>query len=302
MGSERVEAGRDAILKEFALGPGDLLGAGGESWVYGLDDDRVLRISKGPVEDMRWYFERLKAFYGGLPERHFAFPVIHEVAELGGALYSIENRLRGAPLTDRLPGLGRADKARVLENYLAAVETLKDIVYPESPYGEMFLRAPLTAPTWRGFLSAQVERVVAADDPHLRRDVPALAEVVEETLAGIAALPDPPKALVHGDYFPGNMLVGDDLQVTAILDFSPLTVIGDPLMDVAGGLIFLEVDRGYVPENVEILRAIVHDRYGSGIDDAIGLYRLYYSFYFSGVGEEDEGLYRWCVDNLNRLR
>ena len=286
---------KQSILDKFDLTEKDFLGSGGESWVYRLDNERILRIDKGDAQ-RHWYVEASKEFYDALPDLDFALPTVYSVGEHDGSIYSVENKIEGNPLSERLPGLKIAKKQEALANYLAAVEALKETTYPESPYGEILTKKPVTAPTWRGFLATMVNNAVAKND--LRSDVPRLGEVTDITLAMIARLSDPAKALVHGDYFPGNMLVNSDLEVTGVIYFSPMTVIGDPLMDVAGSLLFLEVLDAHVPEDSEILHSIIVRKYGPDIDNTIRLYRLYYSFYFSGA-RDDTRLYRWCIDNLN---
>ena len=48
--------------------------------------------------------------------------------------------------------------------------------------------------------------------------------------------------MVHGDYFYDNLLVGEDLKISAVLDFSDLSVVGDHKMDITGALIYLTLD------------------------------------------------------------
>ena len=287
---------KQAILEKFNLTENDLLGSGGESWVYQLDDERILRIAKGGATD-RWYFEASKKFYDSLPKLDFALPVIFAIEEHDGSIVSVENRIPGKPLSKLLPNLSPANKRKTFANYLAAVEKLKDITYPDLPYGEILTEDPVTSSTWSGFLSTLVQKAVAKHD--LRADVPKLDEVADETLAMISKLPNPTKSLVHGDYCPENMMVDSELNVTGIIDFSKQTVVGDSLMDVAGGLLFLEVTDGYTPDNSEILHDIIVEKYDASIDEVIQLYRLYYSFYWSGE-KGDKNLYRWCIDNLNK--
>jgi aminoglycoside phosphotransferase (APT) family kinase protein len=39
--------------------------------------------------------------------------------------------------------------------------------------------------------------------------------------------------LVHGDYFPENVMVADDGRVCGVIDFSALTVIGDADLSIS---------------------------------------------------------------------
>jgi putative membrane protein len=286
-------AAKPAILERFGLAESDLLGEGGESWVYALDDRRVLRISRDG--DRRNDLERLRRFYHDLPPRPFALPSLLEIGEALGTSYAIEARIAGTPLSQVLPGLTGAERERALTRYLDAVVSLGDIELPAEPYGQLLVDDPATAPSWQAYLARVVERAVRENG--LEDDVPRFSDVVDETLTAIAALPDPPKALVHGDYFPGNVLVAEDLSVAAVIDFSPHTVVGDPRMDVTGALIFLEVVEGYRPEGSAILHALIRRRYGRDIDAVLRLYRRIHAFHFSSA-RDDPGLYRWCVASL----
>ena len=62
----------------------------------------------------------------------------------------------------------------------------------------------------------------------MSRDVGQFAAKVQE----LAAVLDPPyrgdHRLIHGDFFPGNLLVDDTYAITALLDFGLLTMYGDP--------------------------------------------------------------------------
>ncbi len=114
-------------------------------------------------------------------------------------------------------------------------------------------------------------------------------------------MPPPEKLLVHGDYFPGNVLVGDDLRVSGVIDFGPLTVIGDPMLDLASAVIFLEVARpGYTPADTDFVRDRIAARTGPAIDDAITTYRAWYAIRFSPYRDDDANLYNWCVTSLRR--
>ena len=49
--------------------------------------------------------------------------------------------------------------------------------------------------------------------------------------------PDRPHVLVHGDFRLDNVVLGDDLQPRAVLDWE-LATIGDPLMDLGSSLAY----------------------------------------------------------------
>jgi hypothetical protein len=96
------------------------------------------------------------------------------------------------------------------------------------------------------------------------------------------------------------MMVDARGGVTGILDFSPMTVAGDPRLDLAGALIFLEVVAPYRPEDSTTVEDVITARHGDAVLSVIELYRIYYSLYFSATKEFDPELYRWCVNNLTK--
>jgi len=117
----------------------------------------------------------------------------------------------------------------------------------------------------------------------------------------LAGIPEhPPKSLVHGDFYPSNVMVTDDLDVSGVLDFSPMTIVGDSRVDVAGSLMWLEVVAGAGPADTDTLRQLIVQRYGQQIKPMLDFYRIVYSLYFAGARDADPKLYRWCVKNLQR--
>ena len=105
---------------------------------------------------------------------------------------------------------------------------------------------------------------------------------------------------MHGDYFPGNVIVDKHGEVRAVIDFSPMTVAGDPRLDVICALIFLEVDDGYQQSDSDAVLRLAEERIGAELQELSAVYRTYYSLYFSGCRDSDPSLYRWCVANLSQ--
>ncbi len=89
-----------------------------------------------------------------------------------------------------------------------------------------------------GFLARQVRRWKKQMDQSHSRDLAGEQELHEKLLGSI---PDSPTAtIVHGDYRLDNALVGDDDEITAVLDWEMAT-LGDPLTDVALMLVYQQL-------------------------------------------------------------
>ena len=81
-----------------------------------------------------------------------------------------------------------------------------------------------------GFLERQVRRWNRQLDASRSRDLPGIDELYERLAASVPTQGDP--TIVHGDFRLDNLLVSDDDEVAAVLDWEMAT-LGDPLTDVA---------------------------------------------------------------------
>ncbi len=291
------------VLQRFSLSQDDLIGFGGESRVYALDDERVLRVYERGAD--RGYVNRLRAFYERL-SRHdlpFEIPVVIEVATHGDLLYSIEKRIQGSRMSDFLKTATSEARTRSLVSYVETANRIQEAPFDHDEFGELLASKPLRRPAWPEYLAARARFSLSRGEPDLARDVPGLADVVsgwEASLDSVADVTSP--SLVHGDYYPGNVMVDDRGQVIAVIDFSPMSVAGDPRLDLLCALIFIEVDDGYQPSDSETVRGLLADTHGEDMLSLENVYRTYYSLYFSPVKNSDAKLYAWCVANLTERR
>jgi aminoglycoside phosphotransferase (APT) family kinase protein len=276
------------------------IGHGGEATVYELTGGRVLRVFHGAPHGAPQIAEFYRRISNG--STSFALPEILDQGEADGVFYSLDRLIPGRALHDLLRTLTGAERARALSSYADAVHEIARLPLVREPYGE-FLRDDdsITAVTWNGYLQARMERSLAESSAWLPKDVAELPRVVDALSARIASLVPDRKALVHGDYFPGNVLIGDDMAVSGVIDFGPLTVIGDPWLDLASALMFLEVVQpGYLTEDSDLVRDRLVDRVGDGIIDRTTTYAGWYASRFSPY-RDDPNLYRWCVETLKRV-
>ncbi|UQU65691.1 phosphotransferase family protein [Couchioplanes caeruleus] len=86
-----------------------------------------------------------------------------------------------------------------------------------------------------GFNERQVRRWKKQLDASRSRDVPGIEELHARLAADIPA--GGPGSVVHGDYRLDNVLIGEQLQVNAVLDWE-MSTLGDPLSDVALMLVY----------------------------------------------------------------
>ena len=281
-----ADAGLVAVLTHFDVSPGDVLGHGGEAWVYALDATRVVRVlhagaTLGQVEPRyRLIGELARA------RPAFALPEMLDAGELGGRVYMVERRLPGRTVMDELSDAEGERRTRLVEAHLAAAAALGDLhLDARSCYGELLGDAPVTASTWHAFLQRKAEA-------NLRMSDPSLAAAID-VAAVVGQLPDATEArFVHLDAFAGNMLT-DGERITAVLDIGPTSVSGDRRLDPLACAVYLTA-----PEITPTARSSdgpVVRRWlvGAGLDQWFEPARQWLAAFWS-FAVDDPRVLRWC--------
>jgi Ser/Thr protein kinase RdoA (MazF antagonist) len=277
-----------------------------EAEVYAYGPYDVLKLYHGTagLADLL----TLQAFYDGLDRQSvpYALPQIHAVAREGPLLITIEKRLPGTRMSEALPALTVAQLDEMMQRYLTAALALSRIQAP-SRFERYKLFDPeqisqRTDGDWHGFLRRFMAHKRAQVTPYLRRDVSRFADKMQQ-LDEVLDIPyQGDYRLVHGDFFPGNLLIDVRHQITALLDFGLLTMYGDPLFDLATGWVFFDMyDELHVNARDRYL-AMLLERLGKGVRGKLYRYVLVYSILSANTYSPTcaDGHYRWCVDNLNQ--
>ena len=107
--------------------------------------------------------------------------------------------------------------------------------------------------------------------------------------------------IIHGDFFPGNLIVHNDGTVLGVIDFGMMTMYGDPLFDVATGWVLFDMYDELRVNIKERLLTIIIDELGEEIRPSLYIYVLLYNIYTCNYYAKDcsDGHYAWCVRNLN---
>lgn len=216
------------------MDPGQLIGTGTgtEAKVYALDENRVLKIYAEP--DRRTALETLRDFYDRLESStlNYALPRIHDIHSHGDLLAVVERRIDGVPMQEYVT----ADAADIEELYLAAASALGTVTL-DPPLGHHLLLASeddaVEPENWHAFPIALITRKLPAVLSPLREDIPDIDNRVSALLAAFATAYDGPVGVIHGDLYPGNILMTGLQTVSGVIDFGTFTMIGDSLYDVA---------------------------------------------------------------------
>ena len=292
-----------AVLRHLKIEYSAPLGRGMTSALFDIGGGRVLKIHNGPQEE--GYLLSLQQLSQQL-QRHafpFAVPLIYEYGAVADVHYHIERRLPGQDLAQVFPSLTTRERQRSLSSFLDALPALHAIQWPRHPFGEPLNGAEqIIAETWPGYLRARIEATLAHSYSDLLTDLPDADRVVDRFKRELNSLPAlPPKQLVHGDFFLGNVLSDERGILTAVVDFSPLTLIGDPLMDLAGAYYFCRIYDFVTESDYRYLRREIDHRYGPNCWQRIDLYYTFYSLRFSDCKISDNHTYHWCLRHLREL-
>lgn len=280
-----------------------LLGEGMEGAVYAISEDRVAKLW---TDGSQQALVASQAFHTQLSAKKFTFevPEIHEVHVLDGQCVTIERRLAGATMADRLAGGELSPE--VAQTALVGIVAELDAAGP-FPAGRALSvlneNPPLYSPgqQFPQALAALVERRV-----HQFESV--LTPAVEHLPRKLSALPDRlrdidsgRRCVIHGDLFPGNILVDDVGGVAAVLDWGFLTTEGDPVFDAAVAASIFDM---YGPAALETelnLYSRMQERLGCS-REALLVYRAAYSLITANAYDPEgkDGHFAWCVAALNR--
>ena len=132
----------------------------------------------------------------------------------------------------------------------------------------------------------QIGSGLTKEVPDFRRIVSRLEVLIEEWMDWDR------KSLVHGDAYPGNVLVDEDGEVATILDFGRYSLVGDPRLDVAIAIELTEMAGDSTPEDTEYLRGLIEE------DPAAAAYRAWTAVVLASVYRGDSRIVRKCIRTL----
>lgn len=280
-----LDAGMMRAIAALGIRPEAFLGRGGEAVVFAMGPERVARVhhegaDREAVSARRALLEELAPDAAALP---FEIPSVLEERVVAGRVVTLERRLPGRTLREVLADARGEAREVLVRGYLEAAARIGDLQAPRPWFGDLIHPEPIRTPTFRAYLEQRASHSLAV----CRTRFPGVDPAV---LA--QALPEPERAsVVHLDAFPGNMLA-DGEQVTAVLDFGVVTLLGDRQLDPLTATAYLEPP--ITPEATASDQAHAREWLAAhGLEDGYLPARRWVAAYWSFVGAEDAKLEGW---------
>ena len=300
-----MSATKQVILQRYGLSPNELIRKGMEAEVYAIGSDTILKLYIGTTNLA--YLTTLQNFYASFNQSaiSYSLPYIQTVASEGDICISTERQLPGIPMSAILPTLTNRQMDSMMQAYLAAALELTNVQIPSDfDRYKLFDADGMSRRKngdWHQFLTRYLTQKLTQVTYYLNKDVLNFAVKVKQLYTILAQPYTGNYHLVHGDFFPGNILIDKMCHVTALLDFGMLTMYGDSLFDIATGWVFFDM--------YDELKVNIRERYLSMTLETLGrrvrgnLYRyvLLYSVLSANTYSSKctDGHYQWCVANLN---
>ena len=289
-----------AVLEHEGVDEPELLGKGGEGHVFAKSDTEIFKIYPGGDEA---YLEKLKRVHGVLARRSLSFdtPRIKEIRTCDGTPYTVEKRLHGTPMAQACAKATPQDRQTILLAFLDAAYELGTVDMPRQALGDYVEREDmLNTKSWPEYLLAKLDEALEKSRERLTADVEGFDVVVDYLREQIpASLDCEDKKLVHNEFWPANVLVGEENNIAAVMDYSILAVVGDNRLDLCGALNYLILDDGFTRHDADFLRAHLKFRGGDELMDILNIYYAYSAiFWGESVEFEDPLLYEWVKTAL----
>ncbi|MDR7071627.1 aminoglycoside phosphotransferase family protein [Fictibacillus barbaricus] len=293
------------IFDQYHISESDFLGAGMEAEVYAYSNDKVMKLYNHLSDAHKQ--KLLKSFYDSIKQNDLSYelPRIYEIFEEKDYLITIEKRMKGTDMQSLLSNMDDLQLNKAMEMYLAANIELKGLTLNKPLEGYTLFGdfgIPLTeSNNWFDLLKNMMLKKQIELKSYFMEDVESYEEKVDSLLDRLAAGYKGDYSIIHGDFYPGNLLL-EKGKVTGLIDFGLMTMYGDYLFDVAVGWVCFDM--------YDVLKMNIRERYLNMILDTLGenvksslyFYVLVYSMITANFYSKDctDGHYQWCVDNLNR--
>jgi hypothetical protein len=278
------------------------LAAGMEGAVYRIGRGLVAKIWQGksaadvtPIQ--RFYADLLTA---ALP---FATPEILTVLDAPGTAVTIERELSGRPLREYLDGSASAASPAEVGCIAAVLRGLHEARAPQSLRDLPVIGVSGLFGEGRGWPAAMLALLAqrtAEFGGQLANSVPGFAALYASLVSTLSEFkPAADEFVIHGDICGENILVDENLNPLAVLDWGFFSTAGDQAFDASAAAGIFNM---YGPNAAQIdqqLRQFFTAEFGYPAE-LLAVYRAVYAIATSNVYDPtgQDGHFAWCVRQL----
>lgn len=274
-----------------------------EVHIYGKD--KVLKIYNSMSNYKKQ--EILRRFYDSIQpsDVSYEFPYIYNIVEEDNIVVTIEKRILGKSMQNFLSRLNNEQLNTLMNTYLSASLEMQAVKLDPNFEGYKLFddyRIPASQQKdWHDLLKQylikkqkEVEGYFSEDVVNYQDKLGILLEILSSEYQGNYSL-------LHGDFYPGNLLINEEGEITGLIDFGLMTMYGDYLFDVATGWVFFDMYDKLKANILERYLNLIINTLGEEVREKLYFYVLVFSIFAANFYSEDcsDGHYQWCVRNLN---
>ncbi len=289
------------LLKHLKIPQANLLGQGMEGLIFNYSEEKVLKIwfrgNKHRLKNRKKLYETVQK------QIQVPVPEIYNVAQFGDLTYTIEKKIMGQPGHLAYAASSNEIQKKLLDNYFDLLQELK-FVSINGQYGQLVADSheKIQTTTWNEYIKIKLQKTLEKTTRNPDHNIKNLDQLFDKFFKeewprinkNVA------KNLVHGDLFLENIMVNQQGQVTGLLDFGSLSLIGDHLIDVAA-LTYTVTISDEVDKTAETyLLKKTKQKYSNKLK-LIRVYTLFYCLLFINSLTYDPRTYAWCIKNLQRF-
>lgn len=234
---------KSLILDKFNISKSNFLGSGMEAEVYVYENNKVLKLYNDMSDSNKQKI--LKDFYSKIDSNCLSYelPYIYDTFMENGILVTIEKRIEGSNMGSLLSEMNYNEQTKVMETYLNAnieLKSLKVNLEGFTLFNDNKISI-LKINSWFDFLQEIIFRKQKELEAYFKRDVVNYDAKVNQLLEILSLGYEGDYSLIHGDFYPGNLLINKSMKVTGLIDFGLMTMYGDNLFDIAIGWVCFDM-------------------------------------------------------------
>ena len=296
---------KSMILDKYNVTKSDFLGSGMEAEVYAYDNTKVLKLYNDMSDTNKQNI--LKNFYSNLNSNslNYELPYIYDTFVENDILVSIEKRIDGSNLQSVFSEMNYNEQNKLMESYLNANIELKSVKIKYNLEGFSLFNdnqvSLLKMNSWFDLLKEIIFSKQKELEPYFKKDVVNYSVKVNQLVENLSLDYEGEYSLIHGDFYPGNLMVNKSGMVTGLIDFGLMTMYGDNLFDIAIGWVCFDMYNELNANISERYLNIIISTLGEDVRKRLYFYVLIYSYISANLYSHNckDGHYQWCVKNLN---